>query len=732
MDQSVTIKNQLDEERRPEALLKFGGKHRLPVILQTEAAECGLACLAMVSAYYGYHIDIVSLRQRFAISSHGTNLKAIMNIAGRMRMATRALRLGVEQLGQLQLPAILHWDLNHFVVLKEVKQRHVVIHDPSVGEFKVLKIEFAKHFSGVALELTPTDEFKPAEIKQTLKLSQFWTRIVGFKRSMLQVLLLSLLLQLFSVISPYYMQTVIDDVLLRNDENLLLVLAFGFGLLLFIRIGTNTLREYVILHLSNRLSIQMAANLFHHLIRLPIDYFYKRHMGDTVSRFGSLHNVQNLLTKGLIAIIVDGILALITLAVMFIYSTRLTLIVLSAILLYTILRQVLYQPLRLLTEESLIAKAKLDSHFMESMRAIQTIKLFQKENDRQTQWHNYLADSMNKGIHIAKWNVGYGVAKTLLTGLENLFVVYFAALAVMGNLMSIGMLFAYMTYKDRFESSVSSLIDKWVEFKMLGLHLDRLADITFTPAEPVDEHTNVIPFEWKENETTRIEMILGKLEVQNLSFQYGALDAPVFFNLNFVIKPGETVGIIGPSGCGKSTLIKCLMGLLIPSKGEILIDGQPLHKMLHYRSQIAGVMQDDKLMRGTIADNIACFDSRIDMDRVYTCARQASIYQEISNMPMQFNTLVGDMGASLSGGQYQRILLARALYRGPRILFLDEATSHVDAMNEAAINHHIKQLQITRIIVAHRAETMRSADRQINMVAGNAQSLLKDTQLVAG
>ena len=720
---SEAIKSETLNWSRPETLLNFGSSHRLPVILQAETAECGLVCLAMVAAYHGYNTDIVSLRQRFAVSSHGTNLKAIINTAGRMHFASRAIRLEVEQLNQLQRPAILHWDLNHFVVLKEVKQRYLIIHDPAVGERKMKSVEFAEHFTGVALELTPTGDFEAVEIKQTLKLNQFWTHIIGFKLSMLQVLLLALLLQLFAVISPYYMQTVVDNVLLRNDDNLLLVLALGFGLLLIIRTGTNTLREFVVIHLSNRLSIQMAANLFRHLIRLPMDYFYKRHMGDIISRFGSLNTIQNLLTTGLITAIVDGVMVLITLMVMFFYSIRLTLIVLTAMVLYAFLRFTLYSPLRLLTEEGIIAKAKVDSHFMESIRAIQTIKLFQRENDRQSQWHNYMADSMNKGIRMSKWNVGYGVLNSLLTGMENLVVIYFAALAIMGNLMSIGMFYAFMSYKDRFESSITSLIGKWIELKILGLHMDRLADIAFTPIEAVDNNINTTLIEQDRNTSARVEILHGRIEVRDLSFRYSTLDVPVFSNLNFVVEAGENVAITGPSGCGKTTLIKCLMGLLTPTEGEILIDGQPFHILRHYRSQIAGIMQDDKLMSGTISDNIACFAHKIDIDRVHTCARQACIHHEISSMPMQYNTLVGDMGTSLSGGQYQRVVLARALYRGPRILFMDEATSHLDVIAEAAINHHIKQLAITRIIVAHRPETTRSADRQINMVSGNTQLL---------
>lgn len=690
---------------RPDQLLNFGGARRLPVVHQTEAAECGLACLAMIASFHGYETNLAHLRQRIQISSHGTNLKNLIDMAARLHLAGRALKLDSDSLGGLQLPCILHWDMNHFVVLKAVKNRKAIIHDPASGERVLTKEEFDKHFTGIALELTPTSKFEVADTRKHLRLQHFWSRINGLKRSLLQILVLSLLLQVFAIISPYYMQTVVDDVILRNDENLLVVLALGFGLLLLIETGTHVLRQWVMLYLSSRLNIQMAANLFRHLIRLPMNYFSTRHMGDVVSRFSSLQNVRELLTTSLVSAVVDGIMAVITLTVMFFYSVKLTFLVLIVVLLYAVLRFALYRPLRLLTEEQIIAQAKHDTHFMESVRAIQTIKLFQRENDRQSQWQNRLADTINQGIRITRWNIGYDTINRLLFGLENLLVIYFAATAVMGNIFSVGMLYAFLSYKNRFVGAMDALIATWIEMKMLGLHLDRLSDIVFTETEEQDEF---LP-------GYSSSQLVGKIEVRNLSFQYGETEGAVFKNLNFTIEPGETVAITGSSGCGKTTLLKCLMGLLQPMQGEILIDGHPLKQVLDYRRQIAGVMQDDQLLAGSVADNIACFESHIDFERIIQCAQMACIHDEIIKMPMQYYTLVGDMGNSLSGGQKQRIVLARALYRAPRILFMDEATSHLDVANESLVNDHIRQLAITRILVAHRPETVKSAGRQIEL-----------------
>src|SRR5690606_10777317 len=338
-----------------------------PQIFQTEAAECGLACLAMIVSFHGYETDLAHLRRRFRISNHGTTLKSLMDMAARLHLASRALKLASHFVGALSLPCILHWDLNHLVVLKSVSNRKAIIHDPAAGERVLTKEEFDKHFTGIALELTPTSEFELGDNRQRLELKHFWSRASGLKRSLAQILALSLVLQVFAIASPFYMQTVVDDVILRNDRNLLLVLAIGFGLLLLIEAGTQALRQWVMLYLSSRLNIQMAANLFHHLIRLPMSYFSTRHMGDVVSRFGSLQNVRELLTTTLVAAVVDGVMAVLTLVVMFFYSVKLTLLVLLIVVLYIALRRALYLPIRRLTEEQIVAQARHDSHFMESV-----------------------------------------------------------------------------------------------------------------------------------------------------------------------------------------------------------------------------------------------------------------------------------------------------------------------------------------------------------------------------
>ncbi|MBT4442045.1 MAG: peptidase domain-containing ABC transporter [Oceanospirillaceae bacterium] len=681
---------------------------KLPVILQAEASECGLACLAMIAGFYGFETDLNQLRRRFSMSMHGVNLKQLRDMATRMHLNGRALQLEMEHLKDLQLPCILHWDMNHFVVLKSVRKGRITIHDPGHGVRHFTEAEFGEHFTGIAMELTPTQAFSVKSDKQSIGLSSLWSKSSGIGRSLMVILGLSILLQVFGIAAPFYMQVVVDDVVQRADIDLLLVLALGFGLLMVMEVLTQGLRGLLILHLASHLSLQMANNLFRHLIRLPLQFFEKRHMGDILSRFGSLEQVRELISSGLVAAVVDGVMAIITLVIMFVYSVKLALVVIGVTALYFVLRLALYRPFRTRTEEGLVADAKQQSHFMESIRAIQSIKVFQQENERHSRWQNHYSDTINTGIRIGHWNIGYTTLNQLLFGVENIVIIYLAANAVIDSVISLGMLYAFMSYKQRFISSMDSFITQVIEFKVLGLHLERLSDIVLAKAEE-DPETGFAAVDGNQLQ------LQGHFKVENASFRYSEATEPVFSQLNFDIASGESVALVGPSGCGKTTLVKCLMGLLPLDEGQIYIDDKPIEQSTLFRGRIGAVMQDDQLVSGSLADNISCFDPIVDEARIAQSAAMANIHDDIMAMPMNYNTLVGDMGASLSGGQKQRVLLARALYRKPDVLFLDEATSHLDIAGESIVNEHIKQLKITRIMVAHRPETIATADRVIDI-----------------
>lgn len=687
----------------------FWRRNQLPVILQTEAAECGLACLCMVASYHGHRLDLASLRARFSVSLKGATLKGVINMAQGLALQTRPLKLDMTHLPQLKTPCVLHWDMNHFVVLEEVSGTHALIHDPAIGVRRLPLAEFSRHFTGVALELQPTSGFVRKDETQNFPLLSLMGRVIGLHRGLTQLLLLGLTLQLCALIAPFYMQWVIDEALLAADRDLLTVLGCGFLLLVVLQTAIGAVRGWITTALATNLNFQWFGNAFTHLMKLPLPYFEKRHTGDIVSRFTSIETIQRSLTTQFVEGIIDGVLVLGTLAMMFSYSPKLAGVACIAVLLYVLLRLAIFGALRNATAEQIIHAAKQQTHFLESVRGIQSIRLFGRSEERRASWMNALVEQFNADLRIAKLGITYQSANTFLFSTERVLVIWLAAILVMENTLSVGMLFAFISYKDQFSSRMTSLVDKVFELKMLRLHGNRLADIVMTEPEPVTQECEI-----------DLKAVNPSIEFRNVSFRYGDSEPFILKNLNLVIPAGQCVAVTGPSGCGKTTLMKLLLGLLEPVEGEILINNVKLAQLgtANYRELIGTVMQEDGLFAGSIADNISFFSPSADMERIQGCAQLAAIHAEVMAMPMAYNTLVGDIGSGLSGGQKQRLLLARALYKQPKILVLDEATSHLDVWNEQAVNAAIKTLALTRVLVAHRPETIAMAERVVVLQQG--------------
>lgn len=691
--------------------LNLSGRNRLPVIRQNEAAECGLACLAMVATYYGLKTDLATLRRRYAASLQGMTLKNVIDVAGRMDFTSRPIKVPLDMIAQVKLPAILHWDMNHFVVLKSVSRGRLVVHDPAFGERVFNRDEFSQHFTGIALELTPAETFEKRDERVTLRLSDLWGRMFGLKRNLVQVFILSVILQLFVLTSPFYLQIAVDEVLSKFDTDLLLVIALGFAGFTLINFITEALRGYVLLYFGSMMSYQMVGNLFRHLIKLPVDFFEKRHIGDIISRFGSMEPIKGMLTEGLIASLIDGIMAVTTLILMFVYSPLLAMISLGAWLIYFCLRMILYRPFRTAEEDAIVSRAKENSTFIETVRGITSLKLFGAERQREAVWQNRYGDVINMNARAEKLKIWFESANAGIFGLEHIILIYVAAKMVMAGDFTVGMIFAFMAYKQNFTDKASALVEKAIDFRMLNLHLERIADIAH--AEQEDQGTD-LPGHM---DTKPLD---GRMTLRDIRYRYADNTPFVLKGVSLDIRAGESVAIIGPSGCGKTTLLKIMTGLFRPTDGEILLDGVPLgdYGLGQYRRQIGVVMQEDELFSGSLAENIAFFDPETDMARVVAAAKAAMIHDEIMAIPMKYESLVGDMGTTLSGGQKQRIMLARALYRQPKILFMDEGTAHLDVATERTVNDSVASLGITRIIIAHRPDTIRMAGRVMEMQDG--------------
>ncbi len=677
-------------------------RSRLPIVYQAEATECGHACMTMIANYFGHKIDLAGMRKLSPTSSLGVSVSTLINIGDMLSLSGRVVRVELKNVDALETPCILHWDMNHFVVLKEIRRSTFVIHDPALGQRHLNKDAFSDSFTGYAVEFSKAPAFKKVTKIERPRLSHLWSDMRGLSSFWAQLLGLTVFLQLLGVLGPFYNQLVIDEVLPSQDSGLLFVLLVGFLLVLLLQITIAAFREIVVTHLGNLLSFQITTNLKHHLLKLPLTYFERRHVADTISRFNSLDPINRFLTDEVVQVSMGGVFML-TMGIMLMsYSLLLGSLVLLFVLLDAIVRYILYQYIRNISTEKIRIDAEVDAIFMETTRLIQTIKLYGEESLRISIWRNKLVDAMNAGIRLNYLNIFQIHAEKIFWGVENIVVLFVAAKLIISGDLSIGMFFAVLSYKEQFKSSASRVIEGLIDYQMLSLHLERIGDISLEEREKGLEGDNLATIQNTD------------LVATDLSYRYHPGSPLVIENARMTIRQGEIVAIVGPSGGGKTTLIKLLLGLLPPeSNGSVTFGGVEIHRLglRQYRSYLATVMQSDELISGSVAENISFFDPEIDWKRLVDSARLAEIHEHVCSLPMHYQTLVGEMGSIFSGGQQQRILLARALYRRPSVLFLDEATSALDTEAEELINKSIKSLDITRIIVAHRRETIDCADR---------------------
>ncbi len=688
----------------------------MKIVLQSESGECGLACLAMISEHYGRAEDLVELRRRFSTSLKGATLEQLVNNASATGLASRPLRLELSELDKLSLPAILHWNLNHFVVLERIKRTLggeplLVIYDPAVGVLTIPLQTASKSFTGVALELTPAAGFEMKTAGPSFSIRQLTGKIVGLRRAVGQVLILAFTLELFAIATPLFNQYIIDEVLPGGDIELLNTLLLGFLLLTVTQYCIALARNWFMMRWGLDINFQLNTRLLSHLVRLPPAYFEKRHLGDILSRFGSVNPIQTTLTRVLTEHVLDAVIVVFSLAMMLMYSAFLAVIVVVALLLYIFLRWIFYQPFREASLEAMVLSAKEGTHFLETVRAIVPIKQFCRVDARIARWQNMRMDVQNRSVKTEKLSNIFRSTNSLIFGVAGLLMFYFGAKMIMAETFTVGMLTAFTSYSATFSARVTVLIDAFISVKMLSLHVERLSDIVMEKAEtepPV---------------RTDVSRLKPRITLKDVKFRYAEGEPWVLDGVNLEIQAGENMVLVGESGCGKSTLSKLLTGLLEPTEGEVLIDGIPVRHIGYgaYRSLVGSVSQNDTLLAGSIIENISFFDTTTDVNRVYECAKLAAIHEDILAMPMGYQTLVGDMGSSLSGGQKQRVLLARALYMRPIILILDEATSHLDVSNERKVNDALKSLPITRIMVAHRPETIRAADRIVEVGNGKVR-----------
>lgn len=687
-------------------LLDLRWQRRVPVIHQTETAECGLACLAMICGHFGKNIDLIYLRRKFNLSARGATLAGINGIAEQLGMATRALSLELDELRVLKTPCILHWDFSHFVVLVSVKRNRYVLHDPARGIRYISREEMSRYFTGVALEVWPGSEFQSETLQTRISLRSLINCIYGIKRTLAKIFCLSVVIEAINLLMPVGTQLVMDHAIPAGDRGLLTLISAALMFFILLKAATSTLRAWSSLVMSTLINVQWQSGLFDHLLRLPLAFFERRKLGDIQSRFDSLDTLRATFTTSVIGFIMDSIMVVGVCVMMLLYGGYLTWIVLCFTTIYIFIRLVTYGNYRQISEECLVREARAASYFMETLYGIATVKIQGMVGIRGAHWLNMKIDAINSGIKLTRMDLLFGGINTFVTACDQIVILWLGAGLVIDNQMTIGMFVAFSSFRGQFSERVASLTSFLLQLRIMSLHNERIADIALHE---------------KEEKKPEIEIVADmgpiSLETNGLSYRYDSQSAPIFSALSLSVAPGESVAITGASGAGKTTLMKVLCGLFEPDSGRVLINGIDIRQIgiNNYHRMIACVMQDDRLFSGSIRENICGFAEEMDEEWMVECARASHIHDVIMNMPMGYETLIGELGEGLSGGQKQRIFIARALYRKPGILFMDEATSALDSESEHFVNVAIKNMNITRVIIAHRETTLRTVDRVISI-----------------
>lgn len=699
--------------------LRFSSRFRGRDVLQSESAECGLACLAMLSDHYGGDGDLASLRLRFPSSLKGTTLRELLDIASHLHMVARPVQAGLDELHKLTMPCILHWDLNHFVVLRRIRRGRMHISDPASGPRVFTTEQASKHFTGIAIEATRGPLFKKAKRKPPPSLSSVLGSLRFLSRGFAVVLALALCLEVLALIGPISVQIILDQVLAASDRELLTVVGVGFSVLIVVQGILSMARARTLLRIGTHFNKEWTAKVFAHLVRLPQNYFMQRNLGDIVSRFGAISAIQQAVTSRSVEVILDGVMSVLTLALMLSFSLPLTGVVLAAVAIYVGFRMLYFRSLREANQDLISKSARQQTLFLETVRGVQTLRLNNQSTHHVSRFQNALVSALNSSIATQHITIIFSTLNTTVVSAQRIGVLWIGALLVLGGHLSTGALMAFSVYTDMFASRTSALVDFMVDLRLLRLQASRLADIVDTKQEPGRNGT----YAGTDPECS--------ISLEGVSFQYSRSSEAILNACNLHIRAGECVAIVGPSGAGKSTLVRILTGLLEPTSGRVMVGGVNLSHLgkERYRSMCGAVLQDDCLFTGTIAENISFFDEDAKLDDIVEAAKRAQIHDFISASPMGYRTHVGDMGTMLSGGQQQRIHLARALYRRPKILILDEATSHLDLECEGRIASELREMSVTRVIIAHRPETVAAADRVLLVLDGKVRELLPPTQM---
>lgn len=686
-----------------ESTLKRLFPRRVPVISQMTKRECGAACLAMILTFHGRKIRVSECQERLGAGTDGLKAQAIAEEARRFGLRVRAYSVPLNLMKRVPLPAIAHWNFNHFVVVERWSPKSVVVVDPKLGRRKLSAAEFDEGFTGAILTFEPGGQFKKPSTDRKALWPQFLKgllRVPGVPRIILQIIGGTIIIQALGLAMPLFTKVIVDQVLPHRITNIMLVLAVGMLALVLAQLAATYLRSALLMRLKARLDPQLMLNFFEHVFTLPYKFFQMRSSGDLLMRLRSNSTIRETLTVQTSSVLLDAMLVSGYLVVLFLVHPVFGLIALALGMAQVMLLLITTPKMQEMMRRDLAAQSDSQSYIVEALSGVATLKASGAEDRVLDRWSNLYFKELGVSLQKDHLTVLIESAQTTLRALSPLVLLWVGAMLVLNGQMSLGTMLAVNVLAASFLTPLASLARTGQSIPLVAAHLERIGDVL--EAEPEQDLSAV----------RNAPPLSGKIELKGIDFRYNE-DSPLTLrDISLSVEPGRKIALVGPTGSGKSTLAKVCMGLFEPTDGEVLYDGIPLQTLRYpsLRRQFGVVMQDPFLFSGSIRENIAFNDPTMSLERVISAAKLAAIHDEITAMPMGYETGVGEGGARLSGGQLQRIALARAVAHNPAILILDEATSHLDAITERLVDRNLSQLSCTRIVIAHRLSTIRNAD----------------------
>jgi ABC-type bacteriocin/lantibiotic exporter with double-glycine peptidase domain len=697
-------------------------RRRVPVLLQMNVVECGATCLAMILGYYGRETSISEIRERYGIGRDGLLALDIARVARSYGLRVRAISLPENDFRFVSLPAIVHWEFNHFLIVERWSPHAVDVVDPASGRRRMTAREFSAGFTGVVLMLESGLRFDRHTEAPRITLRTYLIRY--FKQSptiFLQILVATFLLELFGLALPLLTSVLVNQVIPTGMTNMMSMLGIGLLIVLLAQLVITLLRETLLVYLQARIDTTLMVNFFEHLLMLPHRFFQLRSSGDILARINSNTVIRDLISNQFISTLLDGGLIIGYLAILLWLSPLFAGLTLAIGLLQVALLLLSTPLIRAFSRSELASIGKTQGYVAEMLKGMETLKAAGAEQRAFERWSNLFFGQLNISLRQEYLSATVRTFITILNTFSPMLLLWVGTIQVLDGHMQMGTMLALNMVASTFLGPLASLVSSAQQLQLAHAHLERIADVLEAETEQDVRKVQLPP------------QLSGQIDLEHVSFRYDEQSPHILNDISVHIQAGQKVAIVGKTGSGKSTLGKLLLGFYQPSEGEIRYDGLSLRDLNYQavRAQFGVVMQDALIFSGSIRQNITFNQPTMSAERMVEAVQAAALQKDILGMPMGYETFVSEGGSALSGGQRQRLALARALASNPAILLLDEATSALDVETERVIERNLNQLSCTQVIIAHRLSTIRNADLILVLDQGKLVECGSHQQLLA-